>query len=708
MKLKKYILKQGIILKKIGLASLSLACMLSSCKDSFLNEELITTYNTDRFKTQEGLDELVIGTYQKIKFQFNYVWGINLYNLGVDEFTDANNVIDSYNGYYSTLNPAERGSNAPLWDNMYGGIESTNTLIENIPLYYDQTSATYNTRLGEAYFMRGYYYFKLVTQYGGVPLKLTPSTSVQTYFTRASEEDVFAQIISDLEESYNLLPQSAESTGRITQSAAAHFLAKVHLTRASELYGSWNSSYVNDDLDAVITYGSEVYNNHPLSSNYQNLWDYQQANSSNETDPEIVLAAQFSDDMTTWGRYGNQMHLYYPSVYQNMAGTTRDISGDREFSFARSTNYTLDVYDRVNDSRFWKSFITCYGCNNSKGAPKWTTPTYEYAPDTCETIESIVYNEATGKNDTTFYSRFQGGDTGIRYIVNNAGDSRYANFNKGEAVVLKEGVMIPAHTFVRYFEGESEAYVGKHGNYGYDGANMRSVALSKFRDGYRNSISAPQGTRDAIVARSAEDVLMVAEAYIRKEQYDNALTWFNYLRDRAAYAEGEKRDVHVDGGQAYKNNPYCDGKGGGYSVDGSIYSEQNTYYESNNIAETTEATLSSMHLNSLEDIFNSEVDSPIYDKLGCSSNADKMMCFLLNERTRELCGETYRWETLSRTKQLEARYKAFNDGWVRFGTFNATTHYYRPIPQTFLDAITDENGKALTADQKQAMQNPGY
>ncbi len=697
MKLNKYKLRQRINLKNIGLAALSLGLILSSCKESYLDEDYITTYSTDRFTTQEGLDELVTGTYQKIKFQFNYIWGIELYNLGVDEFTDANNVIDSYNGYYTTLNPSERGANTPLWDNMYGGIESTNTLIQNIPMYYDQTDNNYNTRLGEAYFMRGYYYLKLVTQYGGVPLKLTPSTSVETYFTRASEEDVFAQILSDLEESYNLLPATAASTGRITQSAAAHFLAKTHLTRASELYGDWNSSYIDSDLDAVIAYGTEVFQNHPLSSNYQDLWDYQYANSPNESESEIVLAAQFSDDQTTWGRFGNQMHLYYPSVYQNMAGTTRDISGDREFSYARATNYTLDVFDRVNDSRFWKSFITCYGCNNSAGAPVWSETTAPYAPDNFTTIV-----------DGEYQPRFQGGDLGIRYIVNDAGDTRYSDLGAGEATVLKEGVMPPEHTFVRYFNGEDMAYVGQHGNYGYDGANMRSVALGKYRDGYRISISSPAGTRDAIVARSAEDVLMVAEAYIRQGNYNNALTWFNYLRDRAAYVDGEDRAVHVDGGQAYQNNPYCEGRGGGYSDEGAIYSDQNTYYESNNIAETTASTFSNMHLNSVDDIYNSTIDSPIYDELGYSSDEDKMMCFLLNERTRELCGECYRWETLARTMQLETRYKAFNDGWVRFGGFNASTHYYRPIPQTYLDAITDENGNALTADQKQAMQNPGY
>lgn len=58
----------------------------------------------------------------------------------------------AYNGYSSVLNSDETGANKPLWDNMYNRIESANTAIQNIPLYYSSTASTYNTRLGEAYF----------------------------------------------------------------------------------------------------------------------------------------------------------------------------------------------------------------------------------------------------------------------------------------------------------------------------------------------------------------------------------------------------------------------------------------------------------------------------------------------------------------------------------------------------------------------------
>ena len=39
---------------------------ITSCSESFLDENLTTQYSTDRFKTQEGLDELVTGAYQKL------------------------------------------------------------------------------------------------------------------------------------------------------------------------------------------------------------------------------------------------------------------------------------------------------------------------------------------------------------------------------------------------------------------------------------------------------------------------------------------------------------------------------------------------------------------------------------------------------------------------------------------------------------------
>ena len=691
-------------LNRILLSSLFLASMgvvTVGCSDSFLEEDQLTAKGLDYFKTEKGIDDLITGTYSTLCWKFNYQWGYGLYNMGVDEYTDANNEVAAMNGYTSLIS-TESNNISGLIDNMYNRIEDANKAIVNIPLYYPTSSVYYNTRLGEAYFFRAYCYFELVKAYGAVSLKLKPTESDrETSFPRNTEDECFAQIISDFTEAYNLLPEEPEATGRVTKYAAAHFLAKAKLTRASELYSSWNSSYISSDLNDVIKLTKEVIAAHPLCNDFVSLWNYTKPDDVNESVSEVVLAAQFTFDEATQGRYGNQAHLAFPAVYQDMAGTKRDISGDREFCYLRTTNYTLDVYDRVNDSRFWKTFITCYGCNDTKGAPTYEAGQSAYLP--------------AGKNVGD--KRFVGGEVGIKYIVNDAGDTEYKNLGT-EGQVTRNGVMQAPHTFVRYFAGEEQNWVTGHGNYGNFAQKKRFVANSKHRDGARKDIASQFGTRDAIVARSAEDVLMCAEAYARKKEYGKVVELINMLRERAGYAEGEDRSIHVDGGAAYVNNATCVGKGGGYSADGAIYTTANTYYESNKIEEvTTESTKSKLLLNDVDDILNSEIDNKIFAALKATGGEmfkgdeeyQKVMNFILNERTRELTGEYTRWEDLARQRQLEVRHKAFNDAGVRGqGEFDPKKHYYRPIPQHFLDALTDESGKSLSSDEKAAYQNPGY
>lgn len=648
---------------------------LSSCSADFLNEKLITTESTQSFETQEGLDKLSIGLYQNLEFHFNYEWVYTLWQYGTDEMAVANDGIqEPYNSYTSAFDPSRANGMPELWDNMYSGISSANILIKNVPLYYDSNSANYNTRLGEGYFMRGFNYFRLVCQFGGVPLLKEPVIGATTDFERGSIEDTYNLVISDLKEAYNLLPPSVSQTGRLTKWAAAHFIAKACLFRASELNDSWNSGYKTQDLDDVIKFSKEVITAHPLCNDFVDLWNYQEPNGANEKVTEVVLAAQFSNDASSKGRYGNQVHLYYPSLYQNLVGLKRDISGDREFSRLRTTEYALDVYDRVNDSRFWKSYITSYRCNNPSAAPKWGS----YAP--------------AGK--TADDPRFTGGEEAVRYIVNDAGDTRYTSDNLN---------YYAPYMFVRYFKGESKSYIGEHGNSGTYATKSRYVALSKFRDGSRTTVADQFGCRDGILARSAEDYLMVAEAYGRQGKYSEALPYINKLRERAGYADGEVRNKNVDGGQAYKKNSAGHGSGTGFAV----YSETNTYYESNNnMPETIASTKSVMQFTSVSDIFNSTKE--FYDVLNASSDAEKFMVFIMNERSRELMGELHRWPDLARSKQLEKRFEAFNDGSVITGSaFKASKHYLRPLPQTFLDAVT-KNGQSLSAGEKQAMQNPEW
>jgi len=231
---------------------------------------------------------------------------------------------------------------------------------------------------------------------------------------------------------------------------------------------------------------------------------------------------------------------------------------------------------------------------------------------------------------------------------------------------------------------------------GYPTSALESVwpSLSKYLDGNRTGYNVANGHRDGIIARVAETYLIAAEVKVRQGQYADAITqYIQPLRNRAAYKSGEDRARYVDGGQAYKE-PYEANRP-------TSFWPQNSYYESTGLAATTAATTLPASAAALP-----AEDEAIIAKLGISGDFDRMLCFVLNERSRELMGELVRWADLSRTKTLKARTMAYNQDAILSGTMQ-DFHLFRPIPQEFLDGIW-AGGRPLTADEKQGLQNTGY
>ncbi|GGA83967.1 hypothetical protein GCM10008015_26010 [Flavobacterium palustre] len=628
----------------------------TSCSQDFLNEELTTAYSKDYLKTEEGIQALSIGTYYQVfALDMNREVPLTANQSGTDEFhvggDPSNGLWNSYAsgfGSFVTVSNSNTVAANTNWDNLYIGIGNANQLIESATAIASTNDAIKKTALGEGYFMRAYNYLKLVRQYGGVPLKLNVSTTVQLEFTRASSEEVLNQVIADFTQAYNLLSNTG-SPNKITKDAAAHYLAKAYLTRASEINDAWNSSTKSADLQQVVTLSDEVISRHPLAPNYVNLWDFKAADGANEKLSELILSADFNSNQLTTG--GNQQHLYFLSTYDQLPQMIRNTAGGRPFSRLAPTYFTYDIFDKVNDSRFWKSFQT----------------------------KSIVNNAAAG-------SGYVNGDLGIMYIMNSPTDNRFAlTRNNGTIIYSKTGKTIPS-VFVAYAAD----------NFGLM-KDVRFPSLSKYMDGSRLDFNATKGSRDIILARSAETYLMAAEAKIRLAKlgtgsYSDALSYINTVRNRATYKSGENRAAYTDGSAAWTTAVQ-----GGRA---SSFIAENSYYESNNIATTTAATdLTIAGINALP-----AADQAVITKLGYTTDYDRMLCLVLNERTRELCGEFHRWEDLSRTKTLVARAREYNpEAKPNIQDY----HTLRPIPQTFLDGIFT-NGRPLTAAEKQAMQNTGY
>jgi hypothetical protein len=146
--------------------------------------------------------------------------------------------MDEINNY--TFTSTNGGPNG-LWKYDYEGVKRTNIALNfllnpEIEAITGISPERKNQLIGEAYFLRSYYYFSLVTNFGDVPLILAPVKTYQEAFdfaVRAPKADVWAQIKTDLEKSVSLLPNSKFSSDtekwRVSKGAAIALLAKTAL-----------------------------------------------------------------------------------------------------------------------------------------------------------------------------------------------------------------------------------------------------------------------------------------------------------------------------------------------------------------------------------------------------------------------------------------------------------------------------------------------
>jgi hypothetical protein len=710
------------ISKSIVCGALSMLALLgtTSCGEDFLKEDAGHKYTDALLEDEAGALKMAAGLYGNIRWHFGYEWAYGITLYGCDEFTNgADLTSEPWNTYDSRLNPQDctpalgaANKNCPavsaLWDEMYYGISTANLVIAKAVNVSNEDSR--NKAMGEAYFLRGYNYYRLFCQYGGVVLQLDPADgTVKKYFERASEDETLAQIISDFENAYKMLPADKwRGNGTWTKYTAAHFLAKALLYRQSERCASWASKYdKNSDLNRVVSLCDEVINACPLASDYWDLYaKWTGVDCKNEGLSEILMAAEHNEDNSTQGRFGNRTYNYFDPQFSNFSGgwvQRGQYIGGMDFQRCRPTEYTYSVFDNVNDARMWKTFKTVYGLNHA------------------QKTDAAIMSE----NGITADQVPDLGDEGILFILNKKSDKRfdgepYGTFGRGGVahsfVNPLTGKWVP-NAFPTFMNGKYVLY-----NYGVSGNTATSnvfCGINKTADGSRTGEKG-DAHRDVIMARTGETYLVKAEAQVRLGKYQEAINTVNVLRARGQWKKGEDRSYYTDGSMAFlkadggdKDNSTAAAnsvkknkdKSGKILTNTEAYyasmTHTNSYYLSTGIDVTTDA--SDLQIKSYTQL--PAEDEEILKTIGASGDYDRMLNFIMNERTRELLGEWNRWDELARTGLLVKRAKAFNP---EAAPNVQDRHMYRPIPQKFIDTLQHEDGTNLSDAEKKAWQNPGY
>jgi len=144
------------------------------------------------------------------------------------------------------------------WKLQFKGITQCNLVLDNI-VKVNMPEGSKNQIIGEALFLRSYYYFLLTQVFGDVPLYLKVTPPDQLKIKKSSKADIYKQILSDCDKAANQLPLShnASNTGRATKGAALALATKVSL-------------YVND-YNKVLEYTSKIkaLNTYKLVKDYR-------------------------------------------------------------------------------------------------------------------------------------------------------------------------------------------------------------------------------------------------------------------------------------------------------------------------------------------------------------------------------------------------------------------------------------------------------
>lgn len=282
----------------VVVCGLALASSLSSCND-WLKEETPGKTTLDDFFTQgQTAIQVVNAAYAPLAWEFNNTycseWFIG--DIVSDDALKGGQTLADMPAAYDMENFKTNPNNELLLDfyrAQYNGIMRCNLALAEVPIVEADDVMSEERKeclLGEAYYMRAYYYFRLVRVFGGVPLvDFVVDSSSKWSQPRATAEEVYAHIIEDLKQAecllWNKSHYAEEDLGRATKGAAQAMLCKTYLyMKDYDNAYFWGKTFIDNQYNTEYTLCPNYVDNFTLAG---------------ENGPESVFEIQYMADPTS-------------------------------------------------------------------------------------------------------------------------------------------------------------------------------------------------------------------------------------------------------------------------------------------------------------------------------------------------------------------------------------------------------------------------
>lgn len=221
------------------IATVALGILMSvglvSCEDYLEKAPLGELTSENFFKDELQATQAVNAIYSHLRnfnvHVFSYIGITDIASDDADKGSvpgDAGFLQDINDFTFDANNTAVNG----IWSGYFQGVFRANQVIANVP-EIEMDEELKSRLIGEARFLRAYFYFFLVRTYGDLPLIERPLNPNEYVQTRVSKDLIYEFIEEDLQFAAANLPEKSEyeasQLGRATSGAAKSFLAKVHL-----------------------------------------------------------------------------------------------------------------------------------------------------------------------------------------------------------------------------------------------------------------------------------------------------------------------------------------------------------------------------------------------------------------------------------------------------------------------------------------------
>jgi hypothetical protein len=305
---------------------------VSGCK-KFLEEDNKGGISNESFyKTETGYQTLITASYNTLRTTFrsapiSLMAGTDMYQLNRGL---ANRAIMEYEQLY-----ADNEAVKTFYQNCYNSIQTI-----NMGLYYNDIvqmgEAGRNGLKAELIFLRAFYHFLLIEQFGGIVINNEATLQPRMNLPRASLEDSYKFVIEEME---TALPLLGGAKFRVNKATANHYLAKAYLTRGWDLGQS-------SDFEKAKTYAAAAIGGVGISIPFEQLWS-----PTNENNAEVIFAIQYDAKSISSNSDGNNQQAVFGPYLGGSELNHKYMSSDL------IPSWNLHNFYSANDARYDATFM---------------------------------------------------------------------------------------------------------------------------------------------------------------------------------------------------------------------------------------------------------------------------------------------------------------------------------------------------------------